>query len=62
MSGERNNNRLYNHATESIRQVVEHIKEAVCFRLAGLQNIAAGFVNGNLCNNWGLTDSMFAIG
>ena len=44
-----------NNTAETELQVVDHIKEAVKFRIAGMQNIENDPVNRSLCNNWGLS-------
>ena len=41
-------------------QVLEHIKEVIKFRLAGLHGVAGDTVNRDLCNNWGLFDFILA--
>ena len=50
------NGRLYGQIMETPMQVFEHIKEAVCIRLAGLPKVGVMHTNRQLCTSWGLVD------
>ena len=46
--------------SETPIQILEHIKEAIQLRLAGMQGVAMDIVNQNLCKNWDLSNIMLA--
>ena len=43
---------------ESPKQILEHIKSSIRFKLVGLKGVAADTVNVSLCNTWSLFDSI----
>ena len=53
------NNRVFKQKEEDGEQVMEYIKFAVRYRLAGLRKVAADEVNISLSNTWGLFDTIF---
>ena len=50
------NIRIYSQTSETSKQLVEHIKEAVGIKLSGMKGVAANLVNKQLCSNWGITN------
>ena len=46
------NQRLYKHSTETTMQILEHIKEVIQIRLAGLKRVATMPFNRQLCKSF----------
>ena len=53
------NNKIFKQKEENGDQIMEHIKFAVRYRLAGLRKVAIDEVNMSLSNTWGLFDLIF---
>ena len=53
------NCRVYAATEETHMQVLDHIKQRIKIKFAGLENIEADHTNLNLVRNWGLSQKTF---
>ena len=55
------NRRMYADMEETHMQVLDHIKQRIKIKFAGLENIEADQTNLNLVRNWGLSPQNFCF-